>query len=213
MAERGFPNHSIPSSFDGDDKFMNENGWAKVSRKLREEPLVPLGAALTVYALVNASRALRRGDSAGAQRMFRARVLAQGFTIVAIVAGGMYYSQDRARSAELRKLNEQQAAEEKRAKWIQELEARDEEDKAFRARLEKKRDAQEANGGKEGGVLAALGRLNEAKGADAEAMEQEAQKTTRNRNPRSSLDALGDIVGSKKPSLGDTGAPDTPTKD
>lgn len=24
-------------------KFMNENGWTKVGRKLREEPLIPLG--------------------------------------------------------------------------------------------------------------------------------------------------------------------------
>lgn len=26
---------------------MNENGWAKISRKLKEEPLIPLGISLS----------------------------------------------------------------------------------------------------------------------------------------------------------------------
>lgn len=240
---------------------MNENGWTKISRKLKEEPLVPLGivlpsllpsrpnphlnpqpsttrpstahprrtpantppgAALTVAALVNATRALRRGDSASAQRMFRARVGAQGFTLLAIVAGGMYYSQDRNRSAELRKVQEQQAAEEKRARWIRELEVRDEEEKALRARLDAKRRAgqsasygdvtAESGGGeairreaREGsGVLDKLGSGwggNGGKQDDlpppSEAAEGEFGDEKK-RNPRSSLGALGDVVGTRK---------------
>lgn len=71
--------------------------------------------------------------------MFRARVAAQAFTVVAMVAGGMYYQEDRHKQRELWKLEQQQAAEEKRIKWIKELEARDEEDKALRERLEKRK--------------------------------------------------------------------------
>lgn len=90
--------------------------------------------------------------------MFRARVAAQGFTVVAIVAGGMYYSQDRSRNAELRKLEERRVAEEKRGKWLRELEARDQEEKALKARLLGKTVGEEGEGaaGKEGGVLSAL---------------------------------------------------------
>ena len=64
--------------------------------------------------------------------MFRARVAAQGFTVIAMVAGSMYYSKDREMSKELRVLKEQKENEEKRQKWIRELEVRDEEEKAMR---------------------------------------------------------------------------------
>lgn len=136
----------------------------KIVRKVKEEPLVPLGTSrarthpyplthflrlisslqqltgigLTVFAFVNAYRALRKGDSKQANRMFRARVLAQGFTVVAMVAGSMYYSKDREKTAELRKLKEQRDAEEKRQKWIRELEVRDDEEKAMKSRLQEK---------------------------------------------------------------------------
>ena len=119
--------------------FYNESGVQKVTRRIKEEPLVPLGCLLTVAAFTNAYRAMRRGDHHQVQRMFRARVAAQAFTIVAMVAGGMYYSADRHKQKELRKLQQQQDAEEKRQKWIKELEARDEEDKAVKERLEKRR--------------------------------------------------------------------------
>ncbi len=71
--------------------------------------------------------------------MFRARVAAQAFTVLAIVGGGMYYAEDREKRKELTKLKQQHEAEEKRQKWIRELEVRDEEDKALQEMLEKKR--------------------------------------------------------------------------
>ncbi|KAK0724738.1 hypoxia induced protein conserved region-domain-containing protein [Lasiosphaeris hirsuta] len=129
----------LPSSFDGNDDFYNESGFQKVLRRIKEEPLVPIGCLLTVAAFTNAYRAMRRGDHNQVQRMFRARVAAQAFTVVAIVAGGMYYSADRNKQKELWKLEQQQDAEEKRQKWIKELEARDDEDKALQARLERRR--------------------------------------------------------------------------
>lgn len=151
--------------------------------------------------------------------MFRARVLAQGFTIMAVVAGGMYYSQDRSRNAELRKLHEAQTAEEKRAKWIRELEVRDDEEKALRARLEARRsgsfgdvtaesggaDELRKEGRESGGVMDALGSgWGGSKKDDAglpppsDAAETEFGDDSRKRNPRSTLGALGDIVGGKK---------------
>jgi len=48
--------HPLPSSFDGDADFYEESRWAKFTRRLREEPLVPLGILLTCGALFGATR-------------------------------------------------------------------------------------------------------------------------------------------------------------
>ncbi|KAI1252182.1 hypothetical protein MGN70_006755 [Eutypa lata] len=135
MADRS----QMPSSFD-DDKEYNETGFQKVSRKLREEPLVPLGTALTCLALYNAWRGMRRGDHAQVQRMFRARIGAQAFTVVAIVAGGAYYGKDREKRAELIKLEAQQRAEDRHQRWLRELEVRDEEEKELQETMRKRRE-------------------------------------------------------------------------
>jgi hypothetical protein len=160
--------------------------------------------------------------------------MAQGFTVLAICAGGLYYGQDRARSKELRKLKEAQDSEEKRAKWIKELEARDEEDKAMRRKLAEKKLLLEEEKQKlledekaavaaashipknEGGVLSALsGMWGGKKGGDAPAegketpadaagaTQEEDGSGKRKRNPRSSLDSLGEIIGHKKSSSSD----------
>ncbi|KAI1099694.1 hypoxia induced protein conserved region-domain-containing protein [Jackrogersella minutella] len=134
MADR-----SMPSSFD-DNREYNETGWQKISRKLREEPLIPLGTLLTTLAVINASRAMRRGDHAQVQRMFRARVGAQAFTVLAIVAGGAYYGADREKRKELIKLEAQQRAEERHQKWLKELEVRDDEDKQLQAAMKRRKD-------------------------------------------------------------------------
>ncbi|KAI0121245.1 hypoxia induced protein conserved region-domain-containing protein [Xylariales sp. AK1849] len=138
MADR-----SMPSSFD-EDKEYNETGFAKVSRKLREEPLVPLGTALTCFALYNAWRAMRRGDHAQVQRMFRARIGAQAFTVFAMVAGGAYYGQDRQKRKELIKLEAEQRAEDRHQKWLRELEVRDEEEKQLKEHLKRRKERVQA---------------------------------------------------------------------
>ncbi|KAK3322071.1 hypoxia induced protein conserved region-domain-containing protein [Apodospora peruviana] len=130
---------SLPSSFDDNNDFYNESGLQKVVRKIKEEPLIPIGCVLTVAAFTGAYRAMRKGDHEQVQRMFRARVAAQGFTVVAMVAGGVYFSEDRKKTKELRELRQQQDAEEKRLKWIKELEVRDQEDKALREKLDRRR--------------------------------------------------------------------------
>ncbi|KAJ6786066.1 hypothetical protein PWT90_07739 [Aphanocladium album] len=173
------------------------------------------GMGLTVFAFINAYRALRRGDSKQANKMFRARVAAQGFTVIAMVAGSMYYNQDRQKSKELRKIKEETDAEEKRQKWIRELEARDDEDKAMRAMLEKKALTQSGAAGQQdadkntqvgtGGILGRMGlwgpaetKAAEEQVAAAAAAASETTNEKRRENPRSSLGALGEVYGKKK---------------
>ncbi|KAI1262853.1 mitochondrial hypoxia responsive domain-containing protein [Xylariaceae sp. FL1019] len=134
---------SMPSSFDDNSEYQ-ETGWRKVSRKIKEEPLIPLGTALTCLALYNAWRAMRRGDHAGVQRMFRARIGAQAFTVVAMVAGGAYYGADREKRKELIKLEATQRAEERHEKWLKELEVRDEEDKILKEAIRRKKERVES---------------------------------------------------------------------
>jgi hypothetical protein len=67
-------------------------------------------------------------------RMFRARIYAQFFTLVAVVAGGMYYKTERERRKEFEKIVEERKNQEKRDAWLRELEIRDQEDKNWRER-------------------------------------------------------------------------------
>lgn len=82
---------------------------------------------------------MKAGDHNTTNRMFRRRIYAQGFTIVAMAAGSMYWQEDREKRKEFDALQSQKKAQEKRDAWLRELEARDEEDKAFKAKLEKRR--------------------------------------------------------------------------
>ncbi|EFQ31832.1 hypothetical protein CGRA01v4_12992 [Colletotrichum graminicola] len=210
----------MPSSFDENNEFYDERVLHKVFRKLREEPLVPLGCGLTVFAFVSAWRAIRRGDSVQANKMFRARVAAQGFTVLAMLAGSMYYNKDRERTAELRKIKEAKDAEEKRQRWIRELEARDDEEKALKAMLQNKRAKFEAAksgaaGGdtpadgeksKSGGVLGALGLSGWGKpeAESAASPVPSADQTHKKENPKSSLSTIGEIYGRKPSSSGES---------
>ncbi|KAG4222429.1 hypothetical protein PC116_g29097 [Phytophthora cactorum] len=83
---------------------------------------------------------MRRGDHAQVQRMFRARVGAQAFTVMAMVAGGAYYGADREKRKELIKLEAQKRAEERHQKWLHELEVRDEEDKQLKAAMKRRQE-------------------------------------------------------------------------
>jgi hypothetical protein len=71
--------------------------------------------------------------------MFRARVYAQGFTILALVAGSMYWKTDRQKRKEFDQAVQDRIAREKRDAWVKELEARDEEEKELRALKEARR--------------------------------------------------------------------------
>jgi hypothetical protein len=90
-------------------------------------------------ALFGASRSIRAGDHNRTNRMFRARIYAQGFTLVAMIAGSMYWQTDRQKRKEFDKVVEQRKAREKNEAWIRELEARDEEEKDIRRIREARR--------------------------------------------------------------------------
>ena len=135
--DRPLSSGDIPSSFDSDPDFFDEGRAAKLWRKIRQEPLIPLGGIATCYALYQATKSIRAGDHHQTNRMFRARIYAQGFTLVALVAGSIFYKDERLKRKSLEKAEEQKKALEKRDKWLAELEARDAEDRAWRARVER----------------------------------------------------------------------------
>ncbi|KAJ8058608.1 hypothetical protein OCU04_012785 [Sclerotinia nivalis] len=135
-------NTPLPSSFDGDTDFYEENRWQKLTRRLKEEPLIPLGCILTTLALVGATRSIRAGDHNRTQRMFRARIYAQGFTLLAMVAGSMYWDSDRKKRKEFEGVLAEQKAKEKNEAWIRELEARDEEEKEMKRMRDERRRAE-----------------------------------------------------------------------
>ncbi|KAH6615410.1 hypothetical protein B0J18DRAFT_279013 [Chaetomium sp. MPI-SDFR-AT-0129] len=136
----------LPSSFDHDERYK-ETPSQKVVRKLKEEPFIPIFTTLTVVALVKAIKAIRRGDSHEAQRMFRARIAFHALTVVSMCIGGWYYAEDRNKTKEAWQAEQLAKAEEQRAKWIRELEIRDEEEKALQEMLAKKRRRAAGRGG------------------------------------------------------------------
>lgn len=92
------------------------------------------GCAATCYALYRAYRSMRVGDSVEMNRMFRARIYSQAFTIFAIVAGGLYYQTERKQRREFEKAVDERKSREKRDAWLRELEIRDKEDRDWRER-------------------------------------------------------------------------------
>ncbi|KAI4146865.1 MAG: hypothetical protein LQ340_005781, partial [Diploschistes diacapsis] len=119
--------------------FYEENRWHKIKRKLVDEPLIPFGCALTCYALWRASRSIRSGDHHQTNRMFRARIYAQFFTICCMIGGSYYYAEERQKRKVIEGAIAEKKVMEKKEAWIRELEARDEEDRQIRARKEAER--------------------------------------------------------------------------
>ncbi|THX06240.1 hypothetical protein D6D18_02922 [Aureobasidium pullulans] len=135
-----------PSSFDNDADFYEESRWQKLRRRIVEEPLIPLGCGLTVWALYEATKSMKSGDHAKTNRMFRRRIYAQGFTLLAMVAGSAYWEKDRNKRKEYNDLVDEKKKKDKRDAWIKELEARDDEEKeiaAMKKRLAQARGAEE----------------------------------------------------------------------
>ncbi|KAK3217321.1 hypothetical protein GRF29_1g2699633 [Pseudopithomyces chartarum] len=127
----------LPSSFDQNEDFYNENRLEKIGRRLREEPLIPLGCAVTVWAIVGATRSMRKGDHKMTNTFFRRRLYAQAFTIAVLVAGNMYWQEDRVKRKEHEKMKAEKERMDRRERWLRELEMRDEEEKAWKERLAK----------------------------------------------------------------------------
>lgn len=65
--------------------------------------------------------------------MFRRRIYAQGFTILAMVAGSAYYEGDRSKRKQFESGVAEKQKQERHEAWLKELEARDEEEQELRA--------------------------------------------------------------------------------
>jgi hypothetical protein len=104
-----------------------------------QDPLVPLGCALTVAALLSASRAMKRNDHATANKMFRRRIYAQGFTILAIVFGSSYLNKDKEERKKAIEEGKERTRKERREKWLAELDFRDQEEREMRAEIDARR--------------------------------------------------------------------------
>ncbi|KAI8035353.1 HIG1 domain family member 2A, mitochondrial [Drosophila gunungcola] len=59
----------------------------KLQRKIKENPLVPLGCLATTAALTAGLYNFRTGNRKMSQLMMRTRIAAQGFTVFALIVG------------------------------------------------------------------------------------------------------------------------------
>lgn len=126
--------------------------------------------------------------------MFRARVLAQGFTIMAIVGGGIYLADDRKKEREQWALERQQKQQAETQKWIKELEARDAEEKALRERIARRKELRKAGGGSAEDSAAVEAEL-EAQLAAATEREARAKAAAGGNSNGGVLAALGGLFG------------------
>lgn len=110
----------------------------KIWRRLKEEPLIPLGCGLTVWAIVGATRSMRKGDHKMTNLYFRRRLYAQAFTIAVLVAGNMYWKKDRMKRKDYEKMVKERERLEKRDRWLHELDIRDQEEKAWKDKMAKR---------------------------------------------------------------------------
>lgn len=98
--------------------------------------MVPLGCLATTVAVIMAAKGVRTGNAPKAQFWFRWRVGLQGFTLIALVFGSIYY--DKA-FQETQKTEEELAIQKAKIReklWIEELERRDQEMKDRQKRAE-----------------------------------------------------------------------------
>ncbi|XP_036604728.1 HIG1 domain family member 2A, mitochondrial [Trichosurus vulpecula] len=68
-------------------RLRDESVKDKFQRKIRENPVVPIGCLATAGALSYGLYCFHRGNSQRSQMMMRTRILAQGFTVMAILGG------------------------------------------------------------------------------------------------------------------------------
>lgn len=120
----------MPSSFDFGDEGMTgqkpePQGLNKIFQRCKEEPLVPIGCVLTCGALFGSAVGLRKGNKDMAQRMFRYRIGFQFATLGFVIAGALYYGNDRASRKQEDQAVQQQKAMDRRAAWLRELDSRD----------------------------------------------------------------------------------------
>lgn len=126
----------LPSSFDSDEADVDEMPFfEKMIYHCKQQPLVPLGTLATTGAVILAAQNVRTGNKKQAQIWFRWRVGLQAFTLVALVAGSFIYG----KNVKERETHEEQLRKKAKMReqlWIQELERRDQETNARKAKAE-----------------------------------------------------------------------------
>lgn len=145
---------------------------------------------LTVYALVSASRSMKAGDHHRTNRMFRARILAQGFTLAAMIAGSVYWKSDRQKRKEFDDTVKERNHKEKQEMWIKELEARDAEEKNIRAEKERRMRRLMERREEEASMAAKNPVLEEKRSPSVETTEEGKEGST--------LDAVKNLISGKK---------------
>ncbi|XP_020854251.1 HIG1 domain family member 2A, mitochondrial [Phascolarctos cinereus] len=68
-------------------RLRDESVKDKFQRKVRENPVVPIGCLATAGALCYGLYCFHQGNSKKSQLMMRTRIVAQGFTVMAILGG------------------------------------------------------------------------------------------------------------------------------
>lgn len=92
---------------------------------------------------------MKAGDAVQLNRMFRARIYAQAFTLCAVGGGGIYFAAERRAEKELERTIDEKKEQEKRDAWLRELEMRDREDRGWRERHARIEEAANAKSRKE----------------------------------------------------------------
>ena len=109
---------NLPPSSKTELDHESESQYQRLTRKFKEEPLVPLGILGTCAALFAASVSIRRGNQGSANKYFRWRIYAQGFTVLAMVGGSVYYGDTRAEAKQVKQEQERIKAREARDRWL-----------------------------------------------------------------------------------------------
>lgn len=109
---------------------------------------------------------MRSGDKYKTNRMFRRRIYAQGFTVLAMLAGSIYWESDRSKRKQYDGLLKEKEKKEKHEAWLRELEARAEEEEELRRMRKKIIEAQAAERQKltEGEKRNVEAKINQTKG-------------------------------------------------
>ncbi|XP_044262231.1 HIG1 domain family member 2A, mitochondrial [Tribolium madens] len=90
MAQHSFEGEEIEFDWiqlQKDIRGGEETRKEKLIRKIKENPMIPIGCLATTCALCYGLWSFRTGNRKMSQYMMRTRIVAQGFTVVALIAG------------------------------------------------------------------------------------------------------------------------------